>query len=304
MQVQFGLDKLEPDWSSSIVTIGTFDGIHLGHQALIQAAVNKGIKEECPSIVVTFDRHPLETLRPEAAPTPLNSLSQNLDQISRTGVSGVLVLPFDQSMAEMTAGEFYESILVERLRAAAVVVGYDFAFGKGREGTAAWLSRRCSCDSIQPVFAGDQKVSSTSIRRAVSDGDMSAVTTMLGRPFAIRGAVAAGKKLGRTIGYPTLNLQRMSQTILPRFGVYAGFAETSLGRFSAAVSIGTNPAVGGTRTSIEAYLLDFPAENLYGTSVDLELVKFVREEQIFPSVDDLKAQIAIDVEQIRSLTGP
>jgi riboflavin kinase/FMN adenylyltransferase len=301
MQVHFGLELLNAEWSSSIVCIGTFDGVHLGHRAVIGKAVADAAEQELPCIVVTFDRHPAHVVAPERCPKAIASLGENLEQFASLGVGIAVVLPFTKELSQTTADEFFRDALIGRLKAHSLVIGHDFAFGKGREGTPEWLKDRIETDVVPPFEIGGSRVSSSAIRSAVETGDIEIANRLLGREFAIGGVVVSGQKLGRTIGYPTANLARSFDQVTPANGIYAGHAVTPFGAFRAAVNIGVRPTVGGTNRTIEAYLLDYPGTSLYGHAVYLSLQKRLRDEQKFDSLEVLKDQIARDVAQVASL---
>jgi riboflavin kinase / FMN adenylyltransferase len=303
VQVHFGIELLEPEWTRAVVCIGTFDGVHLGHQKVIETAIARAKKEELPVIVVTFDRHPSVILNPSKAPKALASLKMNLERFQALGVGLSIVLPFNAWLSRMSAQEFFKSILLEKLRASSVVVGYDFAMGNGREGDTEWLSSRIET-IVVPAFEVDGvRVSSSQIRSDVSSGNLTHANKLLGRGFEIQGFVDHGQKLGRELGFPTANIARSFQQILPADGVYVSDFLVDGKVFRAALSIGTRPAVGGGPRSIEAYLLDFPGESLYGQHVRLRLLQFLRPEWNFDSLDALKEQIAKDVEAVRAFTA-
>ena len=295
MLVHFGHDRIRAEWARSVVCIGTFDGIHLGHRELISLAVKRGRELECPSVVVTFDRHPAATLAPDKEPLPISTTEQNLALLRNMGISCVVVLPFDRAMAAMTAETFFDEVLREELKAEEMVVGHDFAFGHDRVGTTEWLSERIPTLVVQPFLQGGVRVSSSAIRQALVAGRLEEATTMLGRPFAIDGVVVAGQKLGRQLGYPTANLARSSKQVLPPDGIFAGYLNTATGGYLAAVNIGFRPTVEGKERTIEAFLLDYPGDSLYGQAVRLELFAHLRGEAKFDSMDALKAQMALDV---------
>ena len=301
MQVHFGIELLRPEWTRAVVCIGTFDGVHLGHQAVISEAVARASREELPSIVVTFDRHPSVVLNPSKAPKAIASLKMNLEHFQGLGVGLTVVLPFNAWLSRMSADEFFRAILVEKLRASTVVVGHDFAMGNGREGTLAWLSERMDTDVVPAFLVGEERVSSSLIRSAVSSGDLAKANAMLGRGFEIQGFVDHGQKLGRTLGFPTANIARSFDQVLPADGVYAARIMFDGQCFNAALAIGTRPAAGGGPRSIEAFLLDYPGASLYGKHVRLRLEHFLRPELNFPSLDALKEQMAKDVESVRTL---
>lgn len=298
MLIHVGLEGLRPEWSGSVVGIGTFDGVHAGHQALIREAVRLGRERHQPSIVLTFDRNPLAVLAPERCPAPLASLEQNLAALSTLGVAVAIVLPFTPETARTSEEEFFRNAIVEALRGEVVVVGHDFRFGHDRAGSADWLRERIATVVIPPILHGGERISSTRIRTLVAAGRLEEAAELLGRPFAIPGVVIAGEQLGRRLGYPTLNLARSAPLVMPPDGVYAGSAETPFGTFAAAVSIGLRPTVGGRHRTIEAYLIDYPGDDLYGRSVELALLHRLRDEMSFPTLDDLRAQMARDVERV------
>lgn len=300
MIVHLGVDLLHAEWSEASVCIGTFDGVHLGHQALIRSAVALGCEREWPSVVVTFDRHPAAILAPDRKPPCLASVEQNLRVFERLGVAVAVVLPFDHAMSQMSADDFLSSILRGKLRAGHLTVGHDFAMGHGRVGTTDWLSERIPTTVISPVEAEGHRVSSSEIRALVAAGEVDHAARLLGHPYALSGVVVGGRKLGRELGYPTLNLARSSDQVLPSDGVYAGRCHTSAGEFLAAISVGVRPTVEEEgRRLVEAYLLDYPGASLYGQAVELEFTSLLRSELKFESLEELKMQIALDVERIR-----
>lgn len=298
MQVHFGTELLVPEWDGAVACIGTFDGVHLGHREVIGTAVAMGRELELPVAIVTFDRHPAMVLRPENCPKPISSLAGNIRIFESLGAALALILPFDLALSKTTAGEFFQGVLCERLKASRVVVGHDFAFGHNREGTSEWLSERIDTVVVAPFMADGVRVSSTRIREAISLGDFATANRLLGRAWAMAGIVVAGEKLGRTLGYPTLNLARSFDQILPPDGIYAGRCETPFGDFKAAISVGFRPTVGGSKRTIEAFLLDYPGESLYGRAVLLRFVERVRDEARFDSLEALKKQIERDVELV------
>ncbi|MCB0826574.1 MAG: bifunctional riboflavin kinase/FAD synthetase [Armatimonadetes bacterium] len=301
MLIHIGLELLEPEWSESVVCIGTFDGVHLGHQALLNQAVSMAKERECPSIALTFDRHPAAVLAPDRKPQSISTFDQDLRYLKESGVAATIILPFDLALANTTAQEFLDRILVGRLKCKQLVVGHDFALGKGREGTIEWLSSRIATHVVEPVLVEDTRVSSSAIRRAIAEADFPSVTRWLSRPYALHGVVVGGQKLGRTLGFPTINLAKSADQIVPPDGVYAGRAQTSRGEYVAAISVGCRPVVEGQNRTVEAYLLDYPGDSLYGKSVELEFWQKLRDEQNFPSLDDLKVQMARDVEQTKQI---
>ncbi len=302
MVVHFGVARLEPGWKTAVACLGTFDGVHVGHAELVRRAVERAREAESPAVVVTFDRHPAEVLAPDRTPPYLATLDQNFAQFSRLGVATCVVLPFDAAFTQVTAAGFM-SLLTDRVHATEFVVGHDFTFGKGREADAAWLAARHRALVVPPVLVDGVRVSSTAVRAAVLEGRMVDATRLLGRPFALAGVVVGGKKLGRGLGYPTVNLATSGRMAVPADGVYAGTADTVLGEYAAAISVGVRPAVGGGARTVEAYLLDFPGTSLYGSAVELRVLERMRGEEDFPDLESLKKAIARDVEAVRGLVG-
>jgi riboflavin kinase/FMN adenylyltransferase len=299
MQLHLGVGALRSEWPQAVVCVGTFDGVHLGHEAVIRTAVEDAQRKDLPCVLVTFDRHPAAILAPARNPKALAPLQENLARFESLGVALTLVLAFDAELSRMSADRFFDEILVGAVHATEVVVGHDFAMGNGREGTAEWLKARIPTTIVPPFVVDGERVSSSAIRDAVHVGDMRRAGRLLGRPYALTGLVAAGHKLGRQLGYPTANLARSVDQALPADGIYAGWFESATGRYRAATSIGTRPAVGGGARTVEAYLLDYPGESLYGLFARLELVERLRDEQDFPTLDELIFQISLDVEEAR-----
>lgn len=295
MLVRFGAEEIGPEWPGCVMSIGTFDGVHLGHQEVIRQAVDEGRKRELPSVVLTFDRHPMAILAPEKCPPSVGTLDIDLEMFERLRVSLALVLRFDANLANTKAADFQQKLLQEKLRASLVVIGADFAFGKGREGTPEWLAKKMQT-KIVPAFEIDgHRVSSTEIRSAISKGDVATARKLLGRPWTQEGVVVAGQKLGRTLGFPTLNLTPVGTQVQPSDGVYAGVAVTKFGTFKAAIGIGMRPTLGPGPRTIEAFLLDYPGESLYGAPVRLSYLNRLRDDMKFDSVDQLKTQMERDV---------
>ncbi|MCA0360292.1 MAG: bifunctional riboflavin kinase/FAD synthetase [Armatimonadetes bacterium] len=304
MLVHFGVDLLHPEWQEAVVCIGTFDSVHRGHRALIERSVAIAAEERVPSVVVTFDRHPAATLAPEKCPPAIATLEQNVWRMREAGASVCVILAFDHHLAEMTATDFLNHILINKLRAKQLVVGHDFALGKGREGTTDWLAQHLPTEVLEPVTHQGERVSSSAIRRAIAEGRVADAAEIHGRPYSVRGVVVKGQQLGRTIGFPTLNIARSSAQIVPQDGVYAGVAHTRTGKFAAAISVGMRPVVQGKARTIEAYLLDYPGDELYGQTVEVGFHHHLRDEWSFPSLEELKVQIERDVAETRERITP
>lgn len=277
-----------------------FDGVHLGHLEVIRRAVGlAGINQE-PCSLVTFDRHPATVVAPERAPLAVSSLDQNLERFESASVDVCVVLPFDANMANVSADEFFRTVLESKLAAKRIVVGHDFAFGHNREGTPEWLAERIETTVVPPFEIAGHRVSSSAIRQAVIAGSINEANLLLGHMFCLRGIVGHGEKLGRQLGYPTVNLNLGIRQVVPAHGIYVGLAKTRLGSFGAAISVGTRPTVGGDSVTVEAHLLDYPGDDIYGSVVDLQFVSRVRDELKFSNLDELTTQIGLDVEVVRT----
>ena len=299
MLVHFGIDLIRPEWEDSVVCIGTFDGVHYGHRALISRAVELARESQTVSALVTFDRHPAATLAPERTPTSLGTLEQNVQLFRSLGVSICVILPFDRAMSQTPAEEFLQRILIDKLRAKQLVVGHDFAMGKDRQGDSEWLKSRIGTEILQPVTLDGVRVSSSEIREAVRDGHVDRAARLLTRPYALRGIVVRGLQLGRTLGFPTINLARSGDQTVPGDGVYAGRTVTPHGTFLAAINVGVRPVLGGMPRIVEAYLLDYPGDDLYGAPVEIQFVDRIRDEEPLPDLVELQKRIALDVEEVR-----
>ena len=271
------------------VAIGTFDGVHLGHRAVIRAAVDAGLRPT----VVTFNPHPRTALGDRVE--LLSTIERRLELLADCGVADTLVFEFTPETAELSAEEFAQDVLVG-IGAEVVVAGEGFHFGKGREGDLELL-RSLGLDARQvPLVVG---ISSTRIRGHAHAGEVEAAAKLLGRPLEVDGVVVSGDRRGGTLGFPTANLQVDPAVLVPEYGIYAG----AVGDSRAAVSIGVNPHYGGTERRIEAYLLDWEGD-LYGDRLVVELWQRLREERAFASEADLVAQIARDVDETRGATRP
>jgi riboflavin kinase/FMN adenylyltransferase len=299
--VHFGTDLVEAGWKGSTVCIGVFDGVHLGHQAVIAAAVRAARVNDHPCVLVTFDRHPASTLAPDRVPLALSSLGQNLDLFEALGVAVTVVLAFDQATASTSAEDFLGMTLKDRLKAERLVIGHDFAFGRGRQGDGAWLSQRIKTIVVPPLEMEGHRVSSTEIRGLVSTGEVERARRFLGRPFALHGIVVEGERRGRELGFPTLNIALSSRLAVPSDGVYGGWCQTSQGRYRAATGIGCRPTFGGKQRTVEAFLLDYPGDELYGEAVDLGFSVRIRGDEHFSDAKALVSQMEKDVFQVRTI---
>ncbi len=300
MLIHFDTEALHAEWPASVVAIGTFDGVHLGHQTVLSTAVALASERGLPAWVATFDQHPATILAPDRCPPNLATLDENLRAFERLGLTGALVLRFDQTMSQTSAQDFLDRVLIGRLRATTLVVGHDAAIGKGREGDAAWLSDRIATVVVPPLELDGVRVSSRSIRDLVAQGDVRAAERLLGRPFVMSGIVVRGRQLGRTLGFPTANLALSVRHVQPLAGVYAGECETAYGVFPAAISVGAKPTVGGDST-IEAHLLNFEPKDIYGSLIRIVFKSRLRNQERFKDLEALSRQMALDVERVAGL---
>ena len=309
MRTTVGIDALEPPAAGAAVTIGTFDGVHLGHRALIARTIAEAEARGCDSVVVTWDRHPLMTLRPEAAPRLLSGPERKLELLEATGIDAVAVLPFTTELSHLSPEEFVDGVLVRGLGATAVFVGEGWRFGHHRAGDMDLL-RKLGAENgfdAEPVDLASEDgdaVSSSRIREAVAAGHMNVARRLLGRVFDIDGVVVGGDKRGAGLGFPTANIECDPHLAYPARGVYAGKARVANSWFLAAINVGVNPTFGGdpevTPVRVEAFVLDFEGD-LYGQTLRIEFHQRLRDEMRFASVDDLIAQMHRDVEATRAL---
>jgi riboflavin kinase / FMN adenylyltransferase len=303
MQVSHGLEGLASAGPGAVLTIGNFDGVHLGHQRILSLAHALRADASGREIVVaTFEPHPLTVLRPEAAPPRLTPPDVKRELLAAAGVDRLVILPPTKDILNLTAAEFWE-LLRHRMRPSHIIEGHDFSFGKGRAGSIANLMEWSIGTGIT-VHEGSPReaalldmqivpVSSSLIRWLLSNGRARDAAICLGRPFAIHGAVIAGFQRGRTIGVPTANLKPDGQ-MLPADGVYAGRCAREGQTYAAAVSVGTMPTFNGAARQVEAHLIGFSGD-LYGQDLRVELLDWLRDQQKFPGVTELKSQLARDI---------
>jgi riboflavin kinase / FMN adenylyltransferase len=289
--------------SGTAVTIGAYDGVHLGHRALLRDLSTRADAAGLSTVVVTFDRHPAGVVRPESAPPQLTDLEQKLELLATCGIDRTLVIAFDRTRADESAEDFVKEVLVDTLGARLVVVGEDFHFGHGRKGNVALLTTLGRDYGFEVVGArltgdGSQAVSSTRIRTLVAQGDVVGAAKLLGRPHEVRGPVVHGDgRGGPELGFPTANLQLSDDIALPADGIYAGYFTRPDGTVHpAAVSVGRRPtfyAPGTASVLVEAYLLHFEGD-LYGERSRVSFVRRLRDDRQFDSVDALIAQMGQD----------
>ncbi|MDN4598759.1 bifunctional riboflavin kinase/FAD synthetase [Leifsonia virtsii] len=309
MRVFHAVAEIPDGWGPSAVTIGKFDGVHTGHRAVIDRLRAVAAERGLTSTIITFDRNPLELLAPEKCPASLVSNAQKLDLLASTGVDATLMVAFDRALAGLDPEDFVHTILVDRLHAAAVLVGSDFRFGARGAGDVAMLRRLGEkygfdvelIDDVRPEHG--RRVSSTWIRELLADGDVRHATELLGSAPTVRGLVVHGAARGRELGFPTANLSPESEGLIPADGVYAGWLTDAGERYPAAISVGNNPTFEGVpHKQVEAYVLDRDLD-LYDHTVEVSFVERIRGMVAYTGVEPLIAQIADDVQRARELLG-
>ncbi|MGH3908945.1 MAG: bifunctional riboflavin kinase/FAD synthetase [Pseudonocardiaceae bacterium] len=305
MQRWRGVEAIPSGWGRSVVTIGVFDGIHRGHAQLVRRAVQRARERELPCVLMTFDPHPSEVLRPGSHPAQLTSLRRRAELVEQLGVDVFFVLPFTVELSRMPADEFVHELLVERLHVAEVVVGDNFTFGHKAAGDVELLGdlgRRFgfTAEDVGMLNQGELTYSSTYIRSCIDAGDVAAAGVALGRPHRVEGIVIRGDRRGRDLGYPTANLSTPRYAAIPADGVYAGRFVHRGRELAAAVSVGTNPTFSGRERRVEAFVLDLD-EDFYGEQVALDFVERLRGMVRFDTPEELVAQIDDDVERTREV---
>ncbi|MDF1480068.1 bifunctional riboflavin kinase/FAD synthetase [Leifsonia sp. H3M29-4] len=293
----------------SAVTIGKFDGVHVGHRAVISRLLERAREQHLAAAVVTFDRNPLSLLRPELCPDALVSNAQKLENLAATGIDATLMLTFDRALSEQTPEQFVREVLVDALHARVVLVGHDFRFGARGAGDLALLERLGAelgfgVEMISDITPdGARRVSSTWIRELLGEGRVREATDLLGAPPAIRSVVVHGEQRGRTLGFPTANLAQEIEGYVPADGVYAAWMTVGGERYPAAVSIGNNPTFEGVLTrQVEAHAIDAQLD-IYGEPIELAFVEYVRGMHKFEGADALARQMAADEARIREILG-
>ncbi|MER5767400.1 bifunctional riboflavin kinase/FAD synthetase [Streptomyces sp. NPDC001985] len=311
MQRWRGLEDIPQDWGRSVVTIGSYDGVHRGHQLIIGRTVERARELSVPSVVVTFDPHPSEVVRPGSHPPLLAPHHRRAELMAELGVDAVLVLPFTPEFSKLSPADFIVKVLVDKLHARLVVEGPNFRFGHRAAGNVELLAELgATYDYDVEVIdlfvtgeaGGGLPFSSTLTRRLVADGDVEGASEILGRPHRVEGVVVRGAQRGRELGFPTANVETLPHTAIPADGVYAGWLTAAGERMPAAISVGTNPQFDGVARTVEAYAIDRVGLELYGLHVAVEFLAYVRGQRKFDSVDALLVAMAGDVAQCRTLT--
>jgi riboflavin kinase/FMN adenylyltransferase len=310
----YGLAEVPSDWGACVATIGEFDGVHRGHQRVVERARELAQSRQLPVVAITFDPHPDEVIRPGSHPPLLTTARRRSELLAALGADAVFVLPFNLEFSRLSPDEFVRVVLSERLHAAAVVVGENFRFGHKAAGDVPMLAQLgekydFTAEGVPLLVEDGVTISSTYIREQLAGGDVAAAARALGRPHRVEGVVVRGHMRGRGLGFPTANLETAPHTATPADGVYAGWlasldldgAETA--RWPAAISVGTNPTFGIGDRTVEAYALDRDDLDLYGVHAAIDFTARLRGTERFDSVQALITQMHEDVAQARALTS-
>lgn len=312
MQRWRGLEDIPQDWGRSVVTIGSYDGVHRGHQLIIGRAVDRARELGVPSVVVTFDPHPSEVVRPGSHPPLLAPHHRRAELMAELGVDALLILPFTTEFSKLAPADFIVKVLVDKLHAQLVIEGPNFRFGHKAAGNVQLLTEfgatyDYSVEVIDLYVSGEagggEPFSSTLTRRLVAEGDVAGAAEILGRPHRVEGIVVRGAQRGRDMGFPTANVETLPHTAIPADGVYAGWLNANGETMPAAISVGTNPQFDGTERTVEAYAIDRVGLDLYGLHVSVDFLAYVRGMAKFDSLDDLLVAIAADVKRADELVA-
>lgn len=311
MKIYTDLDDIKEPFTRPCVTIGNFDGVHVGHQYLFSEVVSRAYKTKGTSVAITFNPHPLQVVRPKAGIKLISTCDQKRELIGLAGIDVLIIIPFTKQFATTPASEFVDEILLKKIGMQELVVGYDYCFGKGREGDTTFLKNQGKLKGfpvtvVEPYHVGDVIASSTEIRRLVSEGNMRAVRKIQGRYYQIRGEVQMGKQRGGAeLGFPTANLHISGEDLCPRHGVYVTQVVYEGKCYGGVLNIGVNPTfaadeAGSPRITAETFIFDFN-EDIYGKPIKVNLLRFLRDEKKFSGPVELVAQITKDVEQARQV---
>ncbi len=306
MKIYNNLADITEPFGDSFVTIGNFDGVHLGHHMLFAEVVSRAYQKHGTSVVVTFEPHPLQVIRPEIGIKLISTYEQKLEMIALAGIDVLVVLPFTRDFAATSAESFVDDVLIKTIGVKELVVGYDYAFGKGRQGNIEFLKKQGRLKGfpvtvVEPYYVDDLLVSSSKIRELVSEGRMLDVKKLLGRSYQIRGTVQEGKKRGGpVVGFKTANLHLSDEDLCPKHGVYVTQVVYEGKCYGGVLNIGYNPTFGGNRLSAETHIFDFNKE-IYGKKMKINLLKYLRGEKKFSGPQELAEQIREDIRQAKEI---
>jgi len=304
MKVIRNPEEFPHDYRGCIATIGNFDGIHLGHQGIFRKLIKEAHDQNRQAVVITFDPHPKKVLHPDRRPfILLTPVDEKLKLMEECGIDAVVLITFTPEFARTSADEFVRHILWENLRIKKLFVGYDYGFGKGKEGNAEFLRARggelgFDVEEITAITLGDIIVSSTKIRLSILDGDVKLARTLLGRPYNVYGTVVRGHKRGTGMGIPTANIQ--SEKVIPGCGVYAVFAKVEEEMHQGVINLGFNPTFGNGSLSVEVHLFDFKGD-IYDRNIEIFFIERLRSEMKFENTEKLVEQIRKDIARARDI---
>lgn len=298
----YSLDDVDIDFGTC-VTIGNFDGVHIGHQILIKRAVDYSKKNNLKSVVFTFSNHPVNYFRPGTVKNII-TLEGKKNLVKSLGVDVFIAIPFDKNMTEISAFDYVKNILIDKLHSKYMVIGHDFSFARNREGNPQILTElmkpyNCGVEVIEPVLVDGRRISSTDIRRFLTDGMVDEASKLLGRNYFTKGKIIHGRQIGRKLGFRTANIEIDKSMVIPGIGIYSTYVYIDNEKFLGATSIGTNPTVYGRNLSLEVHIIDFNRD-IYGEIIKIEFVDKIRDEEKFSSMQELKEQLAKDVETVIS----
>jgi riboflavin kinase/FMN adenylyltransferase len=308
MKVIRSLEKIPREFRDSFVTIGNFDGVHLGHIPILKKLIEEAHGENRKAVVITFDPHPKKVLRPDIRPFYLlTSVEEKTKLLEDIGLDGLILIPFDLNFSKMTAESFVCDILWDKLHIRKIFVGHDYSFGKSKTGNKIFLAEfgkrlGFEVDIINAVKLDDETISSTRLRHLILDGDVRTAARLLGRPYNISGIVVSGKKRGSILGIPTANI-KPEKELIPAQGVYAVISHVEKDRYKGVLNIGFNPTFSDTELSVEVYLLDFSGD-IYGKKVEVLFIERIRDEVKFENPEQLVKQIWKDIDEARIILKP
>jgi len=306
MEIYNNLEDITAPFVDSFVTIGNFDGVHLGHQMLFSEVVSRAYRLQGTSVVVTFEPHPLQVVRPEIGIKLISTYEQKVELISLAGIDALVVIPFTRDFSATSAETFVDDVLIKTIGVKELVVGYDYAFGKGRQGNIEFLREQGKLKGfpvtvVEPYYVDDMLVSSSKVRELVSAGRMMDVKKLLGRNYQIRGTVQEGKKRGGpVVGFKTANLHLAEEDLCPKHGVYVTQVVYDGKCYGGVLNIGYNPTFGENRLSAETHIFDFN-QDIYGKEIKINLLKHLRGEKKFSGPEELAGQIREDIREARRI---
>jgi len=306
MKIFNNLADIKEPFGNSFVTIGNFDGVHLGHHMLFAEVVSRAYQKQGTSVVVTFEPHPLQVVRPEIGIKLISTYEQKVELISLAGIDVLVVIPFTRDFAATSAENFVDDVLIKTIGVKELVVGYDYAFGRGRQGNIEFLREQGKLKGfpvtvVEPFYVDDMLVSSSKIRELVREGRMMDVKKLLGRSYQIRGTVQEGRKRGGSVvGFKTANLHLSKEDLCPKHGVYVTQVVYDGKCYGGVLNIGYNPTFGESRLSAETHIFDFN-QDIYGRRIKINLLKYLRGEKKFSGPAELSEQIRTDIRQAKEI---